>query len=412
MRAASPGRRGPTRWTGRARPRRGAGRPRTRRPAWRPSGSLRSASRPCPCPSSSPRSSRRGNQTPALNVKATGLDSVAPTVTCCVCVPSFSCHASIVYVPAGRSLIAYVPSAAVTAKNGCETTPQYADIQPCTSHLMWIMTSGLSNFFVYFIPLTGMPRLKDSFFSGREWMLWRVSSLFRMSRLCPATMPKTCGWYVQPLWSMTAAAAGGGYVPEIPDFTYTNTFARPLSGPTTISSFATSPGCAFAQKASADILNFSGAGTAPSKTILPVTAAAPMAPAAGPAAEAAEAAGAAAPSVAAPLARADLGLSSSSSLPPQPAASTAASAVTAQTQTKRKRIAGPDMRASSRSISLSCAPGTRAIDDRQSPDARRIRGAPARRDAAQVPVPHVLRGDEREEVPPPRASRRRPFRMG
>src|SRR5450830_949814 len=242
---------------------------------------------------------------------------------------------------------------------------------------MRIMTSGLSNFFVYFIPLTGIPRLKDSFFSGREWMLWSVSSLFRMSRLCPATMPKTCGWYVQPFWSMTAAVAGGGYVPEIPDFTYTNTFARPLSGPTTTSSFATSPGCDFAQKASADILNFSAAGTAPSKTILPVTEAEPVAPAAGPAAEpaaeAAEAAGAAAPSTAALVARADLGRSSSSSLPPQPAARTAARAVTAQTETKRKRIAGPDMRASSAVfvvtakdttkakllVSLSLSPGTR-----------------------------------------------------
>src|SRR5258708_28484412 len=94
---------------------------------------------------------------------------------------------------------------------------------------------------------------------------------------------------------MVAAAAGGGYVPEIPDFTYTNTFARPLSGATTISSFATSPGWFFAQKASADILNFSAAGTAPSKTILPVTEAPPVAPAAGPAAEAAWTPGAAAP---------------------------------------------------------------------------------------------------------------------
>src|SRR5512141_2511147 len=146
---------------------------------------------------------------------------------------------------------------------------------------------------------------------------------------------------------MTAAVAGGGYVPEIPDFTYTNTFASPLSGATTTTSFATSPGCVFAQKASADILNFSAAGTAPSKTILPVTEAEPVAPAAGPAAEAAGAAGAAAPSVAAPLARADLGWSSSSSLPPQPATSTAVSAVTAQTETKRKGILRPDMRASS-----------------------------------------------------------------
>ena len=37
-----------------------------------------------------------------LNVNATSLVSLSPIVTLCVCVPSFSCTASIVYVPGGR----------------------------------------------------------------------------------------------------------------------------------------------------------------------------------------------------------------------------------------------------------------------------------------------------------------------
>src|SRR5437763_7087030 len=51
----------------------------------------------------------------ALYVNATAFDSFAPTVTVIVWVPSFSCHASIVYVPGGSPLIVNVPSAAVTA---------------------------------------------------------------------------------------------------------------------------------------------------------------------------------------------------------------------------------------------------------------------------------------------------------
>src|SRR5450759_1049207 len=212
-------------------------------------------------------------------------------------------------------------------------------------------------------------------------------------------MPKTCGWYVQPFWSMTAAAAGGGYVPEIPDFTYTKTFARPLSFPMTMSSRLTSPGCDLAQKASADILNFSAAGTAPSKTILPVIEAAPVAPAA--------------PSFAAPAARADLGRSASlSSLPPHPVRSAAPMRAAAQRAAKRERMAGPDTRASSGAISLSCPPKRGKRDDRQSPNARRMCGASPGGDAAQVPVPHVVRRDRRQEVPPPRAPPRGPFRMG
>jgi len=43
------------------------------------------------------------------------LRAVPATVTVAVCVPYFSCQASIVYVPGGRPLIEKLPSAPLTA---------------------------------------------------------------------------------------------------------------------------------------------------------------------------------------------------------------------------------------------------------------------------------------------------------
>src|SRR6185369_14187460 len=68
-----------------------------------------------------------------LNVKGTSFDSLAPIVTVAVLVPSFSCQASIVYVPGGSPFSSNVPSAPVTAKNGCATTPTKEFIHLCTS---------------------------------------------------------------------------------------------------------------------------------------------------------------------------------------------------------------------------------------------------------------------------------------
>ncbi len=51
----------------------------------------------------------------AWNVKLTSAVGESPTVIVCVFVPYFSCHASIVYCPAGRSAILKLPSAALTA---------------------------------------------------------------------------------------------------------------------------------------------------------------------------------------------------------------------------------------------------------------------------------------------------------
>src|SRR5438132_14120526 len=84
----------------------------------------------------------------ALKLNVTSFDSFGPTVTVCVCVPYFSCHASSVYVPGGRLPILNAPSSPLTAKYGCDNTPRNACIQPCTLHSTGIMTSSWSNVFV------------------------------------------------------------------------------------------------------------------------------------------------------------------------------------------------------------------------------------------------------------------------
>jgi len=50
-----------------------------------------------------------------LKVKLMSFISFAPSVTLAVCVPSFSCHASIVYVPGGRFGRSSLPSSSLTA---------------------------------------------------------------------------------------------------------------------------------------------------------------------------------------------------------------------------------------------------------------------------------------------------------
>src|SRR5256886_1548294 len=84
----------------------------------------------------------------AAKLKSAVLVSLPATVTLAVCVPYFSCHASIVYVPGGRPLIAKLPSEPLTPKNGWGSTPSHACIHPCTLHSSATMTSGLSNVFV------------------------------------------------------------------------------------------------------------------------------------------------------------------------------------------------------------------------------------------------------------------------
>src|SRR5207247_8704622 len=63
-------------------------------------------------------------------LKSAVLVSLPATVTLAVCVPYFSCHASIVYVPGGRPLSVKLPSAPLTPQNGCGSTASHACIQP------------------------------------------------------------------------------------------------------------------------------------------------------------------------------------------------------------------------------------------------------------------------------------------
>src|SRR2546421_3351193 len=86
-------------------------------------------------------------------LKSAVLVSLPATVTLAVCVPYFSCHASMVYVPGGRPLSVKLPSAPLTPKNGCGNTPSHACIQPCTLHSSGTMTSGLSNVLLEVITL-------------------------------------------------------------------------------------------------------------------------------------------------------------------------------------------------------------------------------------------------------------------
>src|SRR5207245_10326962 len=78
-------------------------------------------------------------------VKSWVFVSLPATVTLAVCVPYFSCHASIVYVPGGSPLIEKLPSAPLTPSNDCGSTPSHACIQPCTLHSSGTITSGAVN---------------------------------------------------------------------------------------------------------------------------------------------------------------------------------------------------------------------------------------------------------------------------
>src|SRR5262249_44507868 len=80
----------------------------------------------------------------AFLVIFTSCSTVAPSLTSIgtsVC-PHSSCQIPSVYFPAGTFLISYSPPLPLTAKNGCDTTPMYAHIQGCTSHLTRTLTSG------------------------------------------------------------------------------------------------------------------------------------------------------------------------------------------------------------------------------------------------------------------------------
>src|SRR5881628_2750829 len=115
----------------------------------------------------------------AAKLKSAVLVSLPATVTVAVCVPYFSCQASIVYVPGGRPLIAKLPSPPLTPKNGWGSTPSHACIHPCTLHSSATMTSGLSNVFVEVIT------------AGWLMLKGRLAFAFALTISPPAVMTST-----------------------------------------------------------------------------------------------------------------------------------------------------------------------------------------------------------------------------
>src|SRR5436309_11550492 len=129
----------------------------------------------------------------AAKLKSAVLVSLPATVTVAVCVPYFSCHASIVYVPGGRPLSVKLPSAPLTPKNGCGSTPSHACIQPCTLHSSGTITSDAVNVRSDTI-VVGWLMLKGRFFVPLALMLCRMPSEFLMARVWPTRIPNTWGW--------------------------------------------------------------------------------------------------------------------------------------------------------------------------------------------------------------------------
>src|ERR1700726_1297883 len=81
---------------------------------------------------------------------------VAPGLTSAVCfnVPNRSCQAEMVCLPAGTPLMVNDPSPPLTAKYGWLTTPTYAAIQRCTSHLSFRISSSFKRK-SYCVPASG-----------------------------------------------------------------------------------------------------------------------------------------------------------------------------------------------------------------------------------------------------------------
>ncbi len=102
------------------------------------------------------------------------------------------------------------------------------------------MNSGFSNFSVIVFLNFGCALLMDGFAVEYVWMLWRMPSELMMS-ISPGVIPTTCGWNVQPFWSMAAFFAVAWPLAPAMDAT---AFARPLLPPTTtFSIFASLPHC-------------------------------------------------------------------------------------------------------------------------------------------------------------------------
>jgi len=123
-------------------------------------------------------------------------------------------------VPGGSPFNSNAPSAPVTAKNGCATTPTNEFIHLCTSQRNGTMISCVVKTCVSLIPCSAWPTLNSWFVCGQAWMLCSVMSLLRISIGWPACTPNTCGRYWQPFWSRTSAVVGtGNFKLPSPSFT-------------------------------------------------------------------------------------------------------------------------------------------------------------------------------------------------
>src|SRR5439155_1158862 len=97
--------------------------------------------------------------------------------------------------------------AAVTATYGVSVATQYPLIQPCTSHLM-AMVSGFSTLIWIFGLNLGCAWFCEGLTVLVVWMLCRMPSLLMTSIVLPAGNTSTCGWNSHVLWSKTGCSAG------------------------------------------------------------------------------------------------------------------------------------------------------------------------------------------------------------
>src|SRR6185436_11545985 len=149
-----------------------------------------------------------------------------------------------------------LPSAPLTEKNGCLSTPTYEVIHGCTSHLTWNIPSGWSNWCSASLRSAGMAMLNSWLTWGNACTLCSKPSEFLKTSFCPVITPMTCGWYRQPFWSIVAGVDGGLHCASgNPELTYTKTLPSSLLGPSsTVSVGTVPPGCFEAQVGSAAML--------------------------------------------------------------------------------------------------------------------------------------------------------------
>ena len=155
------------------------------------------------------------------------------TSTSFSCLPSVSCHTSILCLPAGTFSILATPLLSVAAARPGTTATQ-PSIQLCTSQVTFT-NSGFSSFSVITFLNFGWALLMDGLAVEYVWMLCRMSSEFLIS-ISPGCITTTWGTNRQPCWSIAPLAL----VAPLASGTETTALARPLLEPTTTCSIVVS----------------------------------------------------------------------------------------------------------------------------------------------------------------------------